>query len=268
MTEHVVMFSGGIGSWMTAKRVVAEYGPEDVTLLFADVGGKHDNPHVGEDPDVYRFLHEAAQRLGARLVVLNEGRTIWEVFKDRRFIGNARLAVCSHELKQRPCRRWLDANCDPEVTTVYIGIDWSEVHRVAAIERAYEPFRVRVPLTEPPYLDKRQMLDAAKAEGLEPPSMYRTGYAHANCQGACVRAGQGQWKLLLETNAETYRYHEEQEQALRAYLDKDVSILRDREGGTSTPLTLRNFRERHETGQLSLFGFDEMEIGGCGCFTD
>jgi hypothetical protein len=259
------MFSGGIGSWMTAKRVVAEHGPESVTMLFADVGGKHDNPHVGEDPDVYRFLHEAAERLGARLVVLNEGRTIWEVFKDRRFIGNARLAVCSHELKQRPCRRWLDENCDPEVTTVYIGIDWSEVHRVAAIERAYQPFRVRVPLTEPPYLDKRQMLDAAKAEGLEPPRMYRQGWPHANCQGGCVRAGQAQWRKLLQLNPDAYAYHENQEHELRNYLGKNVAILREHMNGESTPLTLREFRERLDS-QLPLF--DDYDWGGCGCFTD
>jgi len=36
MLEHVVMFSGGIGSWATARRVADEHGPEHLTLLFAD----------------------------------------------------------------------------------------------------------------------------------------------------------------------------------------------------------------------------------------
>lgn len=34
--KHVVMFSGGIGSWAAAKRVAAEHGTADLTLLFTD----------------------------------------------------------------------------------------------------------------------------------------------------------------------------------------------------------------------------------------
>ena len=100
--KHVVMFSGGIGSWMTAKRVVDIFGPEDVTLLFSDVKGESDNPHIGEDEDTYRFVEQAAEMLGAKLVTLIDGRNIWEVFRDRKFLGNSRLAPCSHELKQKP----------------------------------------------------------------------------------------------------------------------------------------------------------------------
>ena len=48
------------------------------------------------------------------------------------------------------------------------------------------------------------------------------------------------------------------------YLGKDVAILRDRRGGTRTPLTLRTFRERAEAkGDV-----DTEEWGGCGCFVD
>ena len=37
--RHVVMFSGGIGSWATAKRVAATYGTGNLVLLFSDVKG-------------------------------------------------------------------------------------------------------------------------------------------------------------------------------------------------------------------------------------
>jgi PP-loop superfamily ATP-utilizing enzyme len=33
---HVVMYSGGVGSWMTAKRLIEERGKKGVVLLFAD----------------------------------------------------------------------------------------------------------------------------------------------------------------------------------------------------------------------------------------
>ena len=53
------------------------------------------------------------------------------------------------------------------------------------------------------------------------------------------------------------------EEALRADLG-DVSILKDRTGGTTTPLTLRQLRERIErAGKIDMF-----DVGGCGCFVD
>jgi hypothetical protein len=294
------MFSGGIGSWAAADRVIAEHGRAGVTLLFADVKGtgcecghqpeQHINgrgpcniitdvdegtycgctrfteiPFVGEDPDCYRFIEEASKMLDVELVTLREGRNVWQVFKDNRFLGNSRLANCSKFLKQYPARDWLADNCDPGDTIVYVGIGWDESHRMAAINAAYDPYPVHAPMCDAPFLDRAAMLQEARKQGLTPPQMYETGYAHANCQGACVRAGQAQWKLLLENAPATYAYHEREEQKLRDYLGADVAILKDRTGYTATPLTLRGFRERIES-QPSLF--DDLEWGGCGCFVD
>lgn len=149
--KHIVMFSSGIGSWATAKRVAQQHGTTNLTLLFADVKGDNPNPHIGEDEDNYRFIHDAAANIGAELVTVKDGRDIWQVFKDDRFLGNSRLANCSKYLKQIPCRKWLDDNCDPDDTTVYVGIDWTETHRVPAIVNAYLPFTAQAPMTEPPY---------------------------------------------------------------------------------------------------------------------
>ncbi len=125
MSQHIVMYSGGVGSWATAKRVIDRHGPEDVTLLFADVKGNDNNPYLGEDDDCYRFIRESADKFGAKLVWLKEGRDIWQVFRDDRFLGNSRLANCSKWLKQRPCRKWLDENVHSGTATIYVGIDWS-----------------------------------------------------------------------------------------------------------------------------------------------
>jgi hypothetical protein len=259
------MFSGGIGSWATAKRVAEQHGTDNLTLLFADVGGRHTSPYAGEDEDCYRFIEDAARNVRGELVILNEGRDIWEVFRDDRFLGNSRLANCSKLLKQRPCRKWLEENCDPEHTEVYIGIDWSETHRIPAIEQAYLPYRASCPMAEKPYLDKESMIAWCRDEGLEPPRMYAAGFPHANCGGGCVRAGQGQFKLLYENDPERYAYWEAKEQELRDYLDKDVAILRDRRGGVSKPLPLSVFRRRLD-GEPELVDADD--IGGCGCFVD
>ena len=263
--RHIVMYSGGIGSWATAKQVIDTHGADDVTLLFADVQGDNNNPHLGEDEDSYRFIHETSVKWGVELVWLSEGRSIWQVFHDNRFLGNSRLANCSKFLKQRPCREWLHANTTPDDAIVYVGIDWSESHRLPAIEHAYLPWIAKAPLCDPPYTDKQSMLVACRQWGVEPPLMYSKPYPHANCGGFCVRAGQAQFRLLLNENRERFLYHENEEQELRAHLGKDVAILRDRTDGTSTPLTLQAFRERQEE-QPALF--DDLDWGGCGCFTE
>ena len=257
LDRHVVMFSSGAGSWAAARRVADRHGTDNLTLLFSDVNM--------EDEDNYRFLHEAAADIGGELVIVNDGRNIWDVFKDDKFLGNSRLANCSKYLKQKPARGWLDANCDPATTTVYVGIDWTEIHRLPAIERNYQPYKAEAPMCDPPYLDKRQVLADLRSRGIEPPRLYGMGFAHANCGGGCVRAGQGQFARLLEVMPERFAWWEQQEQEVRDHLGKDVSILRDTRGGTTTPLTLTSFRERHE---LTPEQIDLFDIGGCGCFVD
>ena len=288
--KHIVMFSGGIGSWAAAKRVAEEHGTDNMVLVFADVKGETVNPHIGEDEDTYRFIEDAAANIGAELVTVRDGRDIWQVFKDDRFLGNSRLANCSKFLKQRPSRKWLEENCPPEGTVVYVGIDWTEMQRLPAIERAYLPYIAKAPLTEPPLLDKDYMIKWAESEGLKPPRLYAKGFPHNNCGGGCVRAGQTQFKLLLDQNPERFAVWEQKEQELREYLDKDVTILRLRsksavaeynrklqaehekespgkpfKPATSAPLTLRSLREMNDS-QPALIEMDEL--GGCGCFID
>lgn len=252
------MFSGGVGSWYSARQAVYAHGAETVTLLFADTRV--------EAPDLYEFIQAAADNLGCELVTVADGRTPFEVFKDDRFLGNSRLANCSKYLKQKPCRDWIEANCDPDDTYLFVGIDWSEIHRLPAIEAGWDPYCVIAPLTHPPYVTKEHMLDTLKAEGLALPKAYADGFPHNNCMAqGCVRGGQAYWRNLLRTDRATFLATEAEEEELRVYLDKPVTILRDRVGGASTPVTLKEFRERIERqGEL----FDDGEWGGCGCFTE
>ena len=254
--KHVVMFSGGVGSWAAAKRVVAEHGAADVTLLFADT--------LIEDEDLYRFLDEAAANVGAPLVRVADGRTPWELFNERNFISNSRIAHCSEVLKQATSRRWLRENCDPHDTMIYLGIDWSEEHRYHRAAKHWKPWEVKAPLCEPPYVDKDDLFAALDEAGIPVPRLYHMGFPHNNCGGFCVRAGHAHFKRLLEKMPERFAYHENQEEAMRARLARDVAILRDRREGTSKPLPLRVLRERVEAQQT----IDEFDWGGCGCFLD
>lgn len=253
--RHVVMFSSGVGSWAAAKRVVATHGPADVVLLFTDTRI--------EDEDNYRFLHEAAANVGVPLVQLCEGRTPWEVYRDKRFLGNSRIDPCSEVLKRKPADAWLTAHCDPADTVCYVGIDWTEVHRYERLvtRKAAQGWTYEAPLCDAPYLTRRQVFAWLAREGLRRPRLYDLGFAHANCGGFCCKAGQGHFATLLQALPDRYAHHEAQEQALRAQLGKDVSMLTDADG----PLTLETLRHRIEAEPTQV---DLFDIGGCGCFLD
>lgn len=251
--RRVVMFSGGITSWAVARLVVERYGTAGVTLLFADT--------LVEEPIQVGILDDAAADVGVPVTRVADGRTPWEVFRDKRIIGNTKIAPCSHLLKQKPCRDWLDANARPADTIVYVGIDWTETHRLPAIIAGHAPYPVEAPLAEPPYTDKETWFAIAAVRGLRAPSLYEKGFSHNNCGGACVRGGQAQWRRLLVEFPERYAENEAQENALREHLGKDVAVLRDRRGGRTRPLTLTALRKRDQC------DVDMTDIGGCGCYT-
>lgn len=257
---RVVMFSGGIGSWACAKRVAEKHGTENLILLFTDT--------KSEDEDLYRFLYQASANIGgkSKLVFLEDGRDLWEVFWDRKFLSNSRVDHCSHYLKRKPARDWLSQNCSKENTTIYVGIDWSEIHRFDRLRaiKDKEGWSYEAPMTEPPYLDKNEMIEMLKAEGIEPPRLYAMGFAHNNCGGFCVKAGQGHFANLLKQMPERYKYHEEREQEFRNHFKKDVSFLKKSVNGVSKPFTLRDLRLSIEANHH----VDMFDLGGCGCFID
>lgn len=146
-----------------------------------------------------------------------------------------------------------------------MGIDWTEEHRFTGLRdrRAVDGWRYEALLCEAPYYEKSDFLLMMELAGIKIPELYDMGFSHNNCGGFCVKAGQGHFAKLLEKRPATYAYHEAKEQEIRAHLKKDIAILRDRTGGKTTPLTMKEFRERIEQGAA----YDKFEIGGCGCFS-
>jgi hypothetical protein len=252
------MFSGGIGSWAAAKRVAEVHGLDNLTLLFTDTNI--------EDEDLYRFIHEAANNVGVPLTSIGDGRDPWQVFFDERMMGGSRPDPCSRILKRELADRWMEKHFDPTETLVYVGIDWSEVHRYERLRerKAKQGWTYLAPMVDAPYLLKPDMLKWLESEGIVPPRLYGMGFSHNNCGGFCVKGGHGHFALLLREMPERYALHEAMEEEFRQFVGKDVSILRDRRGGKTAPITLRKLRERIQAGcQVDLF-----DVGGCGCFLD
>ncbi|MEX3620550.1 hypothetical protein [Paenibacillus glucanolyticus] len=90
------------------------------------------------------------------------------------------------------------------------AIDWMEIHRMEAIQRSW-PYEVKAMMTEVPYWDKHEMLKALKQDGIRKPRLYDMGFAHNNCGGFCVRAGQGHFINLLQKKRDLYLFHEQKE---------------------------------------------------------
>lgn len=256
---YVVQFSTGLGSAEVARRAIAEHGVDNVHLLTADT--------LAEDSDNWRFGHEVHEFLGQpEWIIQTDGRTPMQVGRDVKVVPNNRFAVCSRILKRQILGAYIEANYDPATDIIGLGFDWTEPQRMKAAEPLWLPFKADAILMRPPYVHKAMLMKQWREEfGIKPPRLYDYGFSHANCGGACVRGGQAQWQLLLTVNRDRYLDWEGEEEKTRAELGKDVSILRDRTGGTTVPLTLRRFREQIEA-DASLFDADDW--GACGCFMD
>ncbi|HEY7824662.1 MAG TPA: hypothetical protein VIG24_17605, partial [Acidimicrobiia bacterium] len=79
----------------------------------------------------------------------------------------------------------------------------------------------------------------------------------------CVRAGQAQFKKLLDLMPDRYAEWEKQEAKMQDFLGRPVTILNETVNGEKRPLSLKALRERSES-QPALI--DLLDIGGCGCF--
>lgn len=258
--QHIVQYSGGVGSWAAAWRVVERYGAEQTVLLFCDT--------LIEDYDLYRFLEEGAQLLGVPVTRIADGRTPWELFHAKRFLSNARVDHCSGILKRDLARKWIREHYSPQDCYLYVGIDACQRDKIRfpAIQAAWAPWHIEAPLLWAPPLDKDLAKGLALRQGLRLPRLYAMGFAHNNCGGFCVKAGQAQFKRLYEQLPDVYAHHEAQEEALRAALGKDVAILRDRRQGKTSPLTLRNLRAQIHTQQEQEAQEQEAEEDSCQCF--
>lgn len=171
--KHLVSYSGGVCSFWAAHRIVEAHGPANVTLLFADT--------KMEDEDLYRFNRDAEQALGVPITTIADGRNPWQVFHGERMIGNTRMDPCSKILKRELLWRWIEEQCEPGDTTVYLGLDWTEEHRLANVRQRKPAWTIRAPMAEEPVWDKTKMLTELEKLGIRQPRLYEMGFPHNNC---------------------------------------------------------------------------------------
>lgn len=251
--RYIVNVSGGLTSYEALRRTIVAYGAESTDAVFADTRI--------EDEDLYRFLCDTEAYLGVCIKRLADGRTPFEVMHDRRVITMQGMAPCSIELKANVIDEYIAENYACTEYTSVFGMEWSEQNRMERLRKRLAPTPVWFPLAEPPYTSKAQIIEQLQSVGIAPPRLYAMGFKHNNCGGGCVKAGQAHWAHLLATMPERYAMWESEEEKMRTYLGKNISILKDRRNHQNKPMTLRAFRERLQCGE----GHDG-EWGACGCY--
>lgn len=221
--EHikaVVHYSGGLMSWGAAKLACDKYGAENIVLLFSDTGV--------EDPDVYRFLVQGAAALGAHLEIvrMNPGGKYmkpWDVAHLRKTIPNWKLSICSGELKQKPAMRWQNEHLE-DGTPLIVGFSIEEQERIDRMKARKDRYVYEFPLAEKPYTSVCQIRAWLKELNVEEPRMYAEGFNHANCNGACFKAGLSHWARLYKERPEVYAEQERQEKEWQEATGKDMTI--------------------------------------------
>ena len=126
-------------------------------------------------------------------------------------------------------------------------------------------------MCESPWMSEDRIHEWLGEEGLEKPRLYKLGFAHNNCGGFCIKAGEGPFAHFLRTFPERFAVHEAEEEAFNAsrpgrarqtVLAPQVEVSPGE--FKRVPLSLKEFREKVEAGgQIDMFGGN-----GCGCFLD
>lgn len=266
MKHFISNFSGGLCSFFAAKRIVDEHGPLNTTLLFADT--------LVEHVELYAFNDKASAFLGVPITRVSLELTPWQLFRRERMIGNNRFPICSTKLKRELLNSWMETHFEMnrnqpnflmQSGVCVLGFDWTEAHRTVEMREEHPAWDVRSPMQEGEIWDKCRMQREALDLGFETPEIYRLGFPHFNCGGKCVRAGISHWVHLYHTLPHEYADWESQEWDTALYLISEgvepLSMLKDRRGGVTKNLYLKDLRVRIESGEV----LDKHDWGGCGC---
>lgn len=258
--HYVARISGGAGSTVAADRAVQKYGPDRVTLLFANTNTEH--------PSLYesiRYLNEVHMK-GVEFVHLrNDGKNIWDVFNRFGYIKKGGTGCkASLELKKKPLDAYVKSRWAPGEATSITGLDFTEEDRIERFDKVIHAkgYATWHPLTEAPFMNACAQVEQIMEWGYPEQVMYSKGYPHNNCGGGCVLAGISQWVGLYHDFPETFRYHRDEEAKFIA--KTDYPILRDRRGGDTKGMPLSILEERILNDDLK--GLTEFR-STCSCMT-
>lgn len=214
--NHIIFFSGGKASLAAADHVKTHFPHDNIILYFTDT--------LWENEDLYRFIKEASDKLQLPMLTHSLGLNPIQLMFEKKMVYNSMIGDCSKILKMRVAKDFLKNGQKPLVESwhnrqflknadfttdaiLYFGIGFDEMHRQDAIIHNWKPFRVEMPL-----IDNNIWKDKIlKKYDIKQPLLYDHGFSHNNCNGRCVKAGQGHYKLLKDKMPDVFQNIMEQE---------------------------------------------------------
>lgn len=234
---YVVSIGGGLTSTVFLPEMMLDrYGKKAVTFVMAKL--------PNEDPDVWKLCHAVEQYYGITIEYIGKNLTPWDVFFKERFLGNSRIDPCSKNLKREVLKEYMK-RFEPAQTKLAVGISWDEVHRMKDITSRWAMigFDVIAPLvTDFRLTREEQQAECEKRFGFVP-RLYKWGFAHNNCGGACIKAGMREWARLLWYLPDVFEWWQEGEELFQATVG-NYTILRETKQGIRYSLPLKTFKLR------------------------
>lgn|GEM_PF-1202991 len=221
--NHIVFFSGGKSSFSVADWVKTHYPKDNIVLYFTDT--------LWENFDLYRFIDEASDKLELPMLTHSAGLNPMELMFEKKLVFNSMIGDCSKILKMKvasdyfkkgikpPIEKWrnrqhLKSDDFTTAATLYFGIGFEEMHRQGPIVKNWQPFKVEMPMINQ-YINNDEVL---KKHEIRQPVLYDLGFSHNNCNGRCVKAGQGHYKNLYDKMPEVFQKILEQEYHMKMYV--------------------------------------------------
>jgi len=195
---HIICYSGGESSALTAIEVSRKFGNESLILLNHDIVG------TSEDADIKRYKNEIAGYIGVPVTYANMA----DWFRKDQFdvvveagafkVGNG-TALCTNRMKTEPFYGWLKANGIDQTSMLYYGFDLKEPAR---IQRRAQILGVMGYRTAFPLAQWERTITTTSEIGILPPDTYSV-FRHANCTG-CLKAGMQHWYVVYCTRPDVW----------------------------------------------------------------
>ena len=157
--------------------------------------------------DLYRFNQEACDTLNVPITRVSDGRTPWQVMRDEEVMGRSGLDVCSRILKRQLMDAWRFKHTTPETHAFYLGLDWTEQHRMTGdaqrkgMVKTFAPWTVKAPMMDEPIWDKCRMQREWEALGFKLPKLYAMGIPAQQLRGILHQGRAGAFRAPAQDDA-------------------------------------------------------------------
>lgn len=195
--KHIVCYSGGHSSALSAIEVARKFGAENTVLL------NHDMHFSVEHQDIKRFKREVAEYVGIPITYASRRNATQDQFdvsvEAGAFKVNDGHELCTARLKTEPFMAWLKENAPNQQAVIYYGFDAAEQHR---IQRRIGIMGAHGWKTDFPMIWKDRTIKATTEIGIDRPSTYSV-FKHGNCIG-CLKAGWQHWYIVYCTRPDIW----------------------------------------------------------------